>query len=251
MLKQAGISSGVSRKSLRARRRSQPSAPEPAPPAALHPAAAPSPALKIGNDSAAERRLLELADKIRVCTRCPLHLSRKIAVPGEGNSKSRVMVIGEAPGGKEDETGQPFVGSAGRYFDHVLKGTGLSRGDFFLTNIVKCRPPSNRTPKTDEVQTCTSLYLFEQMALIQPRLVLLLGSLAVKTLLGLKTVEEARGKVVQQHGRSYIASYHPAVRFYREDLAAKIKEDFALFRSELKKLPALSFPEQPKNEHQH
>lgn len=249
MLKRAGTWSGVSRKSVRARRRSQPGAPEPRAPARPQ-AAAPPLARKVVNDSAGERRLLGLADKIRVCTRCPLHLSRKIAVPGEGNINSRVMVIGEAPGGKEDETGKPFVGSAGRYLDHILQGTGLSRSDFFLTNIVKCRPPSNRTPKADEVQTCTSLYLFEQMALIQPRLVLLLGSLAVKTLLGLKTVEEVRGKVVQQHGRRYIASYHPAVRFYREDLAAKIKEDFALFKSELKRLPALSFPEQPENKRQ-
>ncbi len=143
------------------------------------------------------------------------------------------MVIGEAPGGKEDKTGLPFVGSAGRYLDHVLEGTGLTRQDFFITNVVKCRPPSNRTPKADEVQTCTSLYLFVQMRLINPCIVLLLGSVAVRRVLDMKTVEEARGRVIERDGRKYIASYHPAVRFYREDLAAPVKADFALLRREL------------------
>ena len=146
------------------------------------------------------------------------------------------MVIGEAPGKQEDQTGRPFVGNAGRYLDHVIEGTSLKRTDFFITNMVKCRPPSNRTPKTEEVETCTSLYLFEQIKLINPRLILLLGSLAVKKMLGLKSVEEARGRFIEHEGRRYLASYHPAVRFYREDLAQKIKEDFALLKNELKKL---------------
>ncbi len=179
------------------------------------------------------RALTELANQIKVCVRCPLHASRTNAVPGEGSASARVMVIGEAPGGKEDKTGLPFVGSAGRYLDHVLEGTGLTRQDFFITNVVKCRPPSNRTPKADEVQTCTSLYLFVQMRLINPRIVLLLGRVAVRRVLDVKTVEEARGKVIERDGRKYIASYHPAVRFYREDLAAAIKEDFGLLRREL------------------
>src|SRR3712207_1482587 len=117
------------------------------------------------------RRLDELAAQIRVCTRCPLHESRTQAVPGDGKYAARVMIIGEAPGREEDEAGVPFVGAAGRYLDKVLEGTGLDRGDFFITNTVKCRPPKNRTPKSIEVGTCTSNYLFEQMALINPKLV--------------------------------------------------------------------------------
>jgi DNA polymerase len=182
------------------------------------------------------KRLEQLARQIRVCVKCPLHASRTFAVPGEGKATAKVMIIGEGPGKQEDQTGRPFVGNAGRYLEHVLEGTSLERSDFFITNIVKCRPPSNRTPKIDEVETCTSLYLFNQIRLIDPRLILLLGSVAVKKMLGLKSVEEARGRFIVHEGRKYLASYHPAVRFYREDLAQKIKEDFALLNKELRKI---------------
>jgi uracil-DNA glycosylase family 4 len=180
--------------------------------------------------------LEDLAARIRVCTQCPLCESRTLAVPGEGKPNAAVMIIGEGPGSSEDKTGRPFVGNAGRYLDHVLEGTEFDRSDFFITNIVKCRPPSNRTPKANEIETCTSLYLNKQIEQINPRLVLLLGSVAVKKMLGAKNVEQARGKIVERDGRKYLASYHPAVRFYREDLAQKIKVDFALLMKELKRL---------------
>ncbi|MBV9959983.1 MAG: uracil-DNA glycosylase, partial [Acidobacteria bacterium] len=86
-------------------------------------------------------RLEELAEQIRVCIKCPLCESRTNAVPGDGKLSSKFMIIAEAPGREEDESGHPFVGAAGRYLDHVLEGTGLDRGDFFITNTVKCRPP--------------------------------------------------------------------------------------------------------------
>src|ERR671939_229591 len=181
-------------------------------------------------------RMDELAAQIRVCTKCPLWESRTLAVPGDGKRSAKVMIIGEAPGREEDESGHPFVGSAGRYLDHVLEGTGLDRSDFFITNTVKCRPPKNRTPKSIEVETCTSNYLFEQIELINPKLIMLLGGVAAKAVLGVKSVNEARGKVIKQDGRKYLVGYHPAVRFYREDLGEKVKEDFALLRRELKKL---------------
>jgi uracil-DNA glycosylase len=188
-----------------------------------------------GKASAASR-LEELAAQIRVCLKCPLHESRTVAVPGEGPVTASVMIIGEAPGREEDRTGRPFVGSSGKYLDHVLEGTGFTRTDLYITNIVKCRPPANRTPRTIEAETCTRLYLFEQISLIDPRLIMLLGGVAVKKLLGMKTVEAARGRVIEHNGRKFIATYHPAVRFYREDLAEKIKEDFELLRRELKNL---------------
>jgi len=182
----------------------------------------------------AVRRLGELASRIRICVKCPLHESRTRAVPGEGKANAKLMIIGEAPGKQEDQTGQPFVGNAGRYLDHILEGTELKRSDFFITNIVKCRPPSNRSPKAEEAEICTSLYLFEQIKKIDPKIILLLGNLAVKRMLGLKSVEEARGRFIEHEGRKYLASYHPAVRFYREDLARKIKEDFVLLRKALR-----------------
>jgi DNA polymerase len=181
-------------------------------------------------------RLEELAEQIRVCTRCPLCRSRTLAVPGDGKPTARVMIIGEGPGREEDETGHPFVGASGRFLAQVLEGTGFSRQDFFITNTVKCRPPRNRTPKKDEVDTCTSSYLFEQIELVNPQLIMLLGAVAARKLLGIKTIAEARGQVIERDGRRYLIGYHPAVRFYREDLGEKVKEDFATLRRELNKL---------------
>jgi uracil-DNA glycosylase len=181
-------------------------------------------------------RLEELAAQIRVCQLCPLAQSRTNAVPGDGKFSARVMIIGEAPGKDEDESGLPFVGASGRFLDSVMEGTDLDRKDFFITNTVKCRPPKNRTPKKSEIDVCTSNYLNEQIELINPKLVMLLGGVAAKTVLGVKSVTEARGQVIERDGRRFVVGYHPAVRFYREDLGEKVKEDFALLKSEVKKL---------------
>ncbi|MDB6019036.1 MAG: phage polymerase-related protein [Pedosphaera sp.] len=182
------------------------------------------------------KQLEQLDAKIRACIRCPLHQSRTLAVPGEGKANAKVMIIGEAPGRSEDQTGRPFVGNSGKFLDQVLAGTGFERSDFFITNIVKCRPPSNRTPRTSEIETCTSLYLFNQISLINPKLIVLLGLVAVKKLLGFRTVEAARGRIIEHDGQKFLATYHPAVRFYREELAEKIEEDFAILKEEMKKL---------------
>ena len=157
-------------------------------------------------------------------------------VPGDGKPSARVMLIGEAPGREEDETGHPFVGAAGRFLDHVLEGTGIKRDDLFITHIVKRRPPNNRPPSAREVETCTSNYLFEQIELINPALIMLLGGVAAKKMLGVKSVNEARGRMIERDGRQYLVGYHPAVRFYREDLGEKVKEDFALLKRVLKKM---------------
>jgi uracil-DNA glycosylase family 4 len=184
----------------------------------------------------AEKKLAQLAKQIRVCTKCPLCESRTNAVPGDGSFEAVCMIIGEAPGKDEDKTGHPFVGSAGRYLDHVLVGSGIERADFFITNIVKCRPEGNRLPKALEVETCTSNYLFKQIELINPAIVVLLGSVAAKKLLGVKKVEEVRGKFIEKDKRKFLVTYHPAVRFYREDLALQLKKDFAMLEKEMAKI---------------
>jgi uracil-DNA glycosylase len=165
-----------------------------------------------------------------------LHASRTKAVPGEGSPSARVMLIGEAPGRDEDQRGQPFVGAAGRFLDQMLAGSGVDRSDLFITNTVKCRPENNRPPRKREVDTCTSLYLFEQIELINPALVMLLGSVATKKLLGVNSVNEVRGRVIEHNNRKYLAGYHPAASFYRDDMAENIRQDFALLRQELQKL---------------
>jgi len=181
-------------------------------------------------------RLEALATQIRGCVQCPLHATRTKAVPGEGTPSARVMLIGEAPGRDEDQRGQPFVGAAGRFLDEMLAGSGVNRDDLFITNTVKCRPENNRPPRKREVDTCTSLYLFEQIELINPALIMLLGSVATKKLLGVNSVNEVRGRVIEHNNRKYLAGYHPAASFYREGMAENIRQDFALLRQELQKL---------------
>lgn len=183
-----------------------------------------------------------LAAQIRICVQCPLHASRTKAVPGDGPATAQVMLIGEAPGRDEDRSGYPFVGAAGRFLEQVLAGTGVARSDVFITNTVKCRPPQNRPPRKQEIDICTALYLKAQIELVNPRLIMLLGGVAAKTLLGVKSVGEVRGQVIEHQGRRYLVGYHPAASFYRDDMAANVRQDFALLRQEVEKMasPAVS-----------
>ncbi len=180
--------------------------------------------------SSSIQTLEDLAGQIRVCTRCPLCTSRTNAVPGEGKPDARIMIIGEAPGREEDLAGRPFVGASGRFLDQVMAGSRVRREDFFITNIVKCRPPQNRVPRKVEIETCTSNYLGHQIEILNPLLIVLLGGVAVKKMLGVKSVEEVRGRITEKEGRKFFATYHPAVRFYREDMAQKLRQDFELLR---------------------
>jgi DNA polymerase len=146
------------------------------------------------------------------------------------------MLIGEAPGKDEDLAGYPFVGAAGAVLQRLLDGSGIARHDLFITNIVKCRPPNNRTPRKGEITTCTSHYLFNQIALVDPQLIMLLGGVAAKAMLGLSNVKEARGRLIIQEGRKFLVGYHPAATFYREGLFDAMQEDYAILARELQKL---------------
>jgi DNA polymerase len=146
------------------------------------------------------------------------------------------MLIGEAPGREEDRSGHPFVGAAGQFLNQVLAGSGINRAALFITNVVKCRPENNRTPRKPEVDTCTSHYLFEQIELVEPALIMVLGGVAAKKVLGVKSLNEGRGRLIEHEHRKYLVGYHPAARFYREDLAEKVREDFAVLRYELQRL---------------
>lgn len=124
----------------------------------------------------------ELAEKIRDCQKCPLSQTRKKAVPGEGSHNSVVMFVGEAPGGDEDREGLPFIGRAGQLFTRILQSVQIERKDVFITNIVKCRPPQNRNPNKSEIEICLP-YLESQIALINPKIIVTLGSVPTKCLL--------------------------------------------------------------------
>jgi DNA polymerase len=180
--------------------------------------------------------LAAIAGEVRVCRRCILSTSRTHAVPGEGNPSTVVMFIGEGPGFEEDRQGRPFVGRSGQYLNSVMEEVGIQRSDVFITNVVKCRPPNNRLPRKGEIGTCTLHYLYAQIEMINPKLIVLLGGVAAKTLLGVKNIGAVRGRLIEKEGRKYLVGYHPAVRFYREDLTERVHEDFARLKEELQKL---------------
>jgi len=145
------------------------------------------------------------------CTRCPLHKQgRKQIVFGVGNPKADLMFIGEAPGADEDQKGEPFVGRAGQLLNNMIKAMGLRREDVYIANIIKCRPPGNRTPERDECETC-SPFLMRQIAAIRPKAIVALGAVAAKTLLAINApMSEFRGRWFDFRGTKLAVTYHPA-----------------------------------------
>lgn len=154
--------------------------------------------------------LAAIAEATRGCTRCPLYQTAKHAVPGEGSPDADLMVVGEAPGANEDETGRPFIGAAGQLLTKILAAVNLGRDDVFIANVIKHRPPGNRNPKPDEVLAC-SPYLVRQIELVRPKVILALGTFAAQTLLDTKlAIGKLRGAVHEYHGVPLIVTYHPA-----------------------------------------
>ena len=156
--------------------------------------------------------LAALAQMVDACRKCSLGHSRTHSVPGEGNARAQLVCVGEAPGATEDETGRPFVGRAGKLLDDILKAIGLAREDVFICNVLKCRPPGNRTPEPMEVAAC-SPYLHRQLELIRPKVILALGRPAATTLLNQAatvSLGDLRGKVHRYRGIPLVVSYHPA-----------------------------------------
>ncbi|MHA2352083.1 MAG: uracil-DNA glycosylase, partial [Candidatus Thorarchaeota archaeon] len=155
------------------------------------------------------KQLEELHEVIRKCTLCPLHETRTNAVPGEGPTTSRVMFIGEAPGAREDESGRPFVGRSGDLLISMIQEIGLSRETVFITSILKSRPPKNRAPTQVEICACRP-YLERQIEIINPQVAVLLGGVAISSLVGPWKVSEAHGRFYETDDRTYFMTYHPA-----------------------------------------
>ena len=169
---------------------------------------------------------------IRACRRCGLCERRRQAVPGVGDRNADWMFVGEGPGAEEDRRGEPFVGPAGKLLDAMLKSIGLSRDHgVYIANSVKCRPPMNRTPNPDEIETCLP-YLERQIALVRPRLLIALGRPAAQALLGREVrINHVRGQVFSRDGIPVIVTYHPA--YLLRNLADKSKawEDLCFARA--------------------
>jgi uracil-DNA glycosylase len=169
------------------------------------------------------------------CQRCKLAKGRKHIVFGQGHPHAELVFIGEGPGADEDEQGLPFVGRAGKLLNRMLELVGIKREDVYICNVVKCRPPGNRTPEKDEVDAC-SPFLFRQLDVIQPRLICCLGAPAARTVLGLKEgMLKIRGRFYDYGGAKAIATVHPAyvLRNPREEKI--LREDFEKIREFLKR----------------
>ncbi|MFN4133890.1 MAG: uracil-DNA glycosylase family protein [Candidatus Hadarchaeales archaeon] len=179
--------------------------------------------------------------RIKTCTLCGLHECRQNAVPGEGPVPSKIVFCGEAPGASEDRLGRPFVGAAGRFLDKLFKMAKIKREEVFITNVVKCRPPGNRTPTDEEVATCTSNYLVHQIKKLKPLLVIASGRTSAKVFLGRAV------KMGAEHGRIFECSYggskfklfvtyHPAAALYGGKVRELLEKDFEKLRLLVKNL---------------
>ena len=158
------------------------------------------------------------------CTKCDLCKTRTNAVPGKGNFQSDVIFVGEAPGRNEDKKGEPFIGVAGKKLSIALNEAGISRDEVYITNIVKCRPPNNRVPNTNERDTCKE-YLKQEISIIKPKLICILGNTAFNSILGGSEITKFRGKVVRKDNLLYFLTIHPAATIYNQKLIDVLKND--------------------------
>jgi uracil-DNA glycosylase family 4 len=176
--------------------------------------------------SAGKETLEEIRKELAECRGCPLCTGRGTIVFGVGNPRARLMFVGEGPGAEEDRQGEPFVGAAGKRLDQWIARIGLSRGDVYIANIVKCRPPGNRVPAPDEAKACLP-YLLRQVRAIRPEVVCTLGLTALNHLFGVEErITRARGKWRELDGIPVLPTYHPAFILRDPAREKEVFEDF-------------------------
>ncbi|OLC67200.1 MAG: hypothetical protein AUH69_05070 [Actinobacteria bacterium 13_1_40CM_4_65_12] len=189
--------------------------------------------------------LNQLHAEVRACVKCGLHATRTQAVPGMGPCPADIMIVGEAPGFNEDRQGEPFVGAAGKLLDTLLARIGLGRSDVYITNVLKCRPPQNRDPMPNEVESC-SPYLARQLSLVKPKVVLVLGRHALERLLpGQGSISRIHGSLVRRGDVAYVPLFHPAAALHNGALVADLEHDFDQVKAYLDKLLAPPPPPEP------
>jgi uracil-DNA glycosylase family 4 len=176
--------------------------------------------------SNAAEALAEIAAEVKVCPKCELARTRTVAVPGEGNPEAQIMLIGEGPGWHEDQQGRPFVGAAGKFLNELLALAGLQREDVFITNVVKCRPPGNRDPMSDEIAACAP-YLERQIAAINPDVIVTLGRFSMGRWFPGERISKIHGQPKRDGPRLIVPMYHPAAALHQSALRGAIEEDFA------------------------
>ena len=176
-----------------------------------------------------------IQEEVKICQKCDLCITRKNAVPGKGNQNADIVFIGEAPGKSEDLCGEPFIGTAGKRLNDALENVGLTRNGVYITNIVKCRPPKNRIPNDVEKMMCSD-YLENELAIIKPKIICLLGNTSYHSILGGKEISKNHGKFVFKDDYLYFISFHPAAIIYNQKLEKIFKNDIKKLVEELRKL---------------
>jgi len=183
---------------------------------------------EIGHDTPLPSRILTLAEvreELGDCKRCKLYRTRRTIVFGEGNEKATLMFIGEGPGYDEDVQGKPFVGRAGQLLTKIIESINLSREEVYIANIIKCRPPQNRNPEPDEIESCNP-FLTKQINAIQPKIICALGTFSAQTLLKTNTkITALRGKLYDLEGTKVIPTYHPAFLLRNPERKREVWED--------------------------
>jgi uracil-DNA glycosylase len=183
--------------------------------------------------------LQELNASLHNCQRCKLaKLGRTKVVFGTGNPNASIMFVGEAPGFNEDQQGEPFVGAAGKLLDKLLESAGLSRAQVYIANVIKCRPPNNRDPEPDEVETCKP-FLLQQIEMIQPKLVCTLGNWATQTILEKKVgITKVKGQAIRLERFVVFPLLHPAAALHQGNLLETLREDFKKLKAYLDRMDA-------------
>jgi len=171
-----------------------------------------------------DQKLEIIKQNVVECTKCDLCKTRTNSVPGKGNFHSDVIFVGEAPGKNEDAKGEPFIGIAGKKLSIVLEEAGISREEVYITNIVKCRPPKNRVPTATERETCQD-YLKQEISIIKPKIICILGNTAFNSLLGGSEIIKFRGKLVRKDNQLYFLTVHPAATIYNQELIKVLRDD--------------------------
>lgn len=174
--------------------------------------------------------LQQIKNDVINCTKCKLSKTRTNAVPGKGSYTADIIFVGEAPGRIEDIRGEPFVGIAGKKLDDALQYAGISRNDTYITNVAKCRPPNNRVPTKEEKQVCSTNYLENEIIIINPKIICVMGNTAFGSLLNGSDIMKHRGKIFAKNKRLYYISLHPAAIIYRQELEQVFKDDIKKLR---------------------
>ena len=178
----------------------------------------------------------ELLEQIETCSRCRLCEGRTHAVPGEGNPAADLMFIGEGPGRDEDQQGRPFVGASGQLLEQMIHAIGMERSEVYIANVVKCRPPLNRNPEPDEAAACMD-YLRAQFLLIRPKVIVLLGKVACRYVLGdERPISVLRGGFIEKKGVYFMPTYHPSALLRDPSKKKEAWADFKKVREKLKEL---------------